>query len=44
MARTILITGAAGSIGKKLRAHFEAKGGYDSGCSIATTVVTLPSG
>ena len=29
MARTILITGAAGSIGKKLRAHFEAKGGYD---------------
>ncbi len=29
MAGTILITGAAGSIGKKLRAHFEAKGGYD---------------
>ncbi len=29
MARTILITGAAGSIGRKLRAHFEGQGGYD---------------
>jgi nucleoside-diphosphate-sugar epimerase len=29
MARTVLITGAAGSIGRKLRAHLEAKGGYE---------------
>jgi nucleoside-diphosphate-sugar epimerase len=29
MSRTVLITGATGSIGKKLRAHFSALDGFD---------------